>query len=344
MPSARVTSVHPLSAIEGGRITIEGAGFPVDQPFLPEVRIGEARARLVFASSTTLTAIVPAGLEGGRATVRVAGVPPFDEAQGAPSLSRGGETAFIDIAAPFATGLHQVDNPVFDRDGNLYVTYSGTRGQQVPVSIFRVRPNGARETFSSGIVNPTSMAIDPKGRLYVSSRFEGTVYRVADDGSTHAFANDLGVACGLAFAEDGTLFVGDRSGTIFKVDQAGHATTFVSLPASVAAFHLAMGPDRALYVTGPTLASYDALYRIDPDGAVTTSHTGFGRPQGLAFDRNGTLFVVEALAGSSGLYQVRAGAEPQLVLAGPGLVGVAFDAYGTLVVTSNETAYRRRSA
>jgi sugar lactone lactonase YvrE len=329
MSSARVTSVHPLSAIEGGRITIEGAGFPVDQPFLPEVRIGEARARLVFASSTTLTAIVPAGLEGGRATVRVAGVP--------------GETAFIDVAAPFATGLHQVDNPVFDRDGNLYVTYSGTRGQQVPVSIFRVRPNGTRETFSSGIVNPTSMAIDPRGRLYVSSRFEGTVYRVADDGSTHAFANDLGVACGLAFADDGTLFVGDRSGTIFKVDQSGRATTFASLPASVAAFHLAMGPDRALYVTGPTLASYDTLYRIDPDGAVTTSHTGFGRPQGLAFDRHGTLFVVEALAGSSGLYQVRAGAQPHLVLAGPGLVGVAFDGHGTLVVTSNETAYRRRS-
>ena len=130
-----------------------------------------------------------------------------------------GETAFIDIASPFATGLHQVDNPVFDREGNLYVTYSGTRGQQVPVSIFRVRPNGTRETFSSGIVNPTSMAIDPQGRLYVSSRFEGTVYRVAGRRIGEVFATDLGVACGLAFAADGTLFVGDRSGTIFKVDR-----------------------------------------------------------------------------------------------------------------------------
>src|SRR3989454_4453746 len=317
MPSPRVTAIHPLWAIEGGRITIEGAGFAVDDSYPSEVRIGDARARVVYASSSRLAAIVPAELDGGRVTVRVAG--------------GHGETAFVDIAASFATGLHQVDNPVFDRDGNLYVTYSGTRGQQVPVSIFRVRPNGTRETFSSGIVNPTSMAIDPRGRLYVSSRFEGTVYGVADDGSTHAFANDLGVACGLAFADDGTLFVGDRSGTIFKVDQSGRATTFASLPASVAAFHLAMGPDRALYVTGPTLASYDALYRIDPDGAVTPSHTGFGRPQGLAFDRHGTLFVVEALAGSSGLYQVRDGALPQLVLAGPGLVGVAFDSHGTVV-------------
>jgi sugar lactone lactonase YvrE len=326
MPSARVTAIHPLWAIEGGRITIEGGPFAIDAALPPEVQIGDARARVVYASSTSLGVVVPDGLEGGRATVRVAGVP--------------GETALIDIAAPFATGLHQVDNPVFDRDGNLYVTYSGTRGQQVPVSIFRVRPNGTRETFSSGIVNPTSMAIDPQGRLYVSSRFEGIVYRVADDGSPEPFANDLGVACGLAFADDGTLFVGDRSGTIFTVDSQGHATTFASLPASVAAFHLAVGPDGALYVTGPTLSTYDVLYRIDRDGAVTTACGGFGRPQGLAFDRRGTLFVVEALAGSSGLYRVLPGGTSALVLAGPGLVGVAFDADGTLVVASNETAYR----
>jgi sugar lactone lactonase YvrE len=327
MPSTRITAVHPRRAIEGGRIDVEGAAFPLADDSLPEVQVGDLRARVVFASSTRLGVIVPSGLDGGRADVRVA---PFDDAQ----------PAVVDIAAPFATGLHQVDNPVFDRDGNLYVTYSGTRGQQVPVSIFRVRPNGTRETFSSGIVNPTSMAIDPSGRLYVSSRFEGTVYRVLPDGTTEPFAHDLGVACGLAFAPDGMLFVGDRSGTIFRVDPSGHATTFATLPASVAAFHLAIGPDRALYVSGPTLSSYDPLYRIEPDGGVTTAYAGFGRPQGLAFDPAGSLFVVDALAGSSGLYRVAGHGDPELVLAGPGLVGVAFDLAGTLVVSSNETAYR----
>jgi len=323
---ARVTAVHPLSAIEGGRITIEGAGFPVNGPLPPEVRIGELRARVVAASATGIDVVVPSGVEGGRATVRVASAP--------------GETAFIDIATTYATGLHQVDNPVFDRDGNLYVTYSGTRGQQVPVSIFRVRPNGTRETFSSGIVNPTSMAVDPEGRLCVSSRFEGIVYRVANDGSAEPFANDLGVACGLAFAKDGTLFVGDRSGTIFRVDRAGHATTFASLPASVAAFHLAIGSDQSVYVTGPTLSSYDSLYRILPNGEVTVRYARFGRPQGLAFDPSGALYAIEALAGASGLYRVPAEGDPELTLAGPGLVGVAFDGRGGLVVASNDTAYR----
>jgi sugar lactone lactonase YvrE len=330
MSPTRLTAIHPLRAIEGGRLTIEGSEFPVDDPMLPEVRIGGARARIVFASPTRLIAVVPAGLEGGRATVRVG--------------EGSGVTAFVDIAAPFAAGLHQVDNPVFDREGNLYVTYSGTRGQQVPVSIFRVRPDGTRETFSSGIVNPTSMAIDPRGRLYVSSRFEGTVYRVAADGSVEPFATDLGVACGLTFAPDGTLFVGDRSGTIFRVDSEGRAATFASLPPSVAAFHLAIGPDFALYVTGPTLASYDSLYRVDTDGTVTTQYAAFGRPQGLAFDAHGSLHVVEALAGSSGLYRVPPHGDPEMVLAGPGLVGVAFDGRGALVVASNDTAYRMIAA
>jgi sugar lactone lactonase YvrE len=203
-----------------------------------------------------------------------------------------------------------------------------------------VRPNGTRETFSSGIVNPTSMAIDPEGRLYVSSRFEGTVYRVMADGSVEPFATDLGVACGLAFSSDGTLYVGDRSGTIFRVDREGKPTTFASVPASVAAFHLAFGPDNALYVAGPTLSSYDSLYRIDPSGEVVPRYSGFGRPQGVAFDQRGSLHVVEALAGVSGLYRIPATGDPELVLTGPGLVGVAFDPRGGAVVTSNDTAFR----
>ncbi len=77
------------------------------------------------------------------------------------------------IGGAFATGLHQVDSPVFDRAGNLYVTFSGTRGQQVPVSIFRVRPDGAREPFASGIVNPRRWPSIPTASCTSSSRFDG---------------------------------------------------------------------------------------------------------------------------------------------------------------------------
>ena len=112
----------------------------------------------------------------------------------------------------------------FDRDGSLFVTYSGSRGQEAPVSIFRVNRDGNREPYVSGIVNATSMALGPDGKLYVSSRFEGTVYRVAADGSFEQVATDLGVACGIAFDHEGSMYVGDRSGTIFRVRDGRRAT------------------------------------------------------------------------------------------------------------------------
>jgi streptogramin lyase len=328
--SSRVTAVRPAWAIEGGRINIEGTGFPLDRPRVPSVHVGGVSARVVHASTRELGVIVPAGLEGGPVPIRIDGI--------------DGDTPFVDVGTIFATGLHQVDNPVFDREGNLYVTYSGTRGQQVPVSIFKVRPNGTRETFSSGIVNATSMAIDPGGQLYVSSRFEGTVYRVNADGTFEAFARELGIACGLAFADDGTLFVGDRSGTLFRVDRSGNALPFATLPGSIAAFHIAIGPDHAVYVTAPTLSTYDSIYRVTPDGEVSTLEARFGRPQGIAFDAAGTLYVTEALAGGSGLYRMTNNGAPELVLTGQGIVGVAFDSLGSMVVCSNETAYRLRMA
>jgi sugar lactone lactonase YvrE len=313
--------------VEGGRVTIHGSGFPIDTPYLPVVSIGDTPARAVYASSSTITVLVPPGLDGGRTAVRIADV--------------SGQTALLEVGTPLATGLHQVDNPIFDRDGNLYVTYSGTRGQEVPVSIFRVSPAGRRESYVSGIVNPTSMTFDASGELYVSSRFEGAVYKVFPNGTHEPYASDLGIACGLAFDRRGVLYVGDRSGTIFAVQPDRTVSTIATLPPSVAAFHLAVGPDDCVYVSAPTLGPYDHVYRVDPaTGTIDRMYSGFGRPQGIAFDSQGALYVVEALAGASGLYRVRSDGSAELVLAGQALVGVAFNPNGGLVVASNDTAYR----
>jgi sugar lactone lactonase YvrE len=320
-----ITSIEPVRAVEGGRVTLHGAGFPVDDG-VPSVRFGPAEARVVFASSRRLVVTVPSELEGGRTPIRIDDLP--------------GETPYVSVGATWATGLHQVDNPVFDRDGNLYVTYSGPRGQEAPVSVFRVTRQGTREPFASGIVNATSMTIGPDGHLYVTSRFEGAVYRVGPDGAHEIIATDLGVACGIAFDREGAMYVGDRSGTIFRVRDA-KATTFATLPPSVAAFHLALSPSGDLYVAAPTLGSYDHVYRISRRGEVAALPAPFGRPQGLAFDQDGVLHVVDAVAGSTGLFRVAGDkAAPELVVAGGAMVGVAFGPAGELVVASNETAYR----
>ena len=318
-----VTAINPVRAVEGGRVTIHGSGFPVEN--LSSITVGDAPARVSFASPRRLVVAIPGDLDPGRAPIRIAGVP--------------GET-YVSIGGEWATGLHQVDNPIFDTHGNLFVTYSGSRGQEAPVSIFRVTPTGTREPFVSGIVNATSMAFGPDGLLYVSSRFDGAVYKVAENGSHEQVAADLGVACGIAFGDDGAMYVGDRSGTIFRIKDA-QAAPFATLPPSVAAFHLAMSPSGELFVSGPTLGSYDHVYRIDRRGEIRTLSTPLGRPQGLAFAPDGTLHVVDALAGASGVYRFTSeDRPPEIVISGGALVGVAFGPNGEVVVASNDTAYR----
>ena len=326
MPVPRIASIHPLRAVEGGRVTIEGDHLGSDEAHLPDIRVGTVPARVVYASRQSVSLLVPPGLDGGQTPVRIG--------------TASGETAFVEIGRRVATGLHQVDNPVIAGDGTLYATYSGTRGERAPVSVFRVRRDGFREPFVTGITNATSLVFAPDGRLHVSSRFEGAVYRVSDDGSFETMASDLGVACGLAFSPDGTLYVGDRSGTVFRVGTSGRATAFATLPPSVAAFHLAWGHDDGLYVAGPTLSSYDRVYRIDRTGKVDEISSSFGRPQGLAFDARGALYVVEALAGVSGLYRIDRDGTASHVLAAPDLVGIAFDPSGGFIAASNDTAYR----
>ncbi len=319
-----ITSVIPTRVVEGGRIALGGSDLLTEA--IPSVVVGDEQARTLFASSSKIVIDLPPSVEGGRLPVRVANVP--------------GETIYLSVGSAWATGLHQVDNPVFDRDGHLFVTYSGSRGQEAPVSVFRVTAEGTREPFASGIVNATSLAFGPDGHLYVSSRFEGAIYRLKADGTHQQVASDLGVACGLAFDSDGSMYVGDRSGTIFKV-RDGSATPFASLPPSVAAFHLAMSSDDELFVSGPTLGTYDHIHRISPSGEVRRVPTSFGRPQGLAFAPDGALHVIDALAGASGLYRFASlDAEPELVVSGGALVGVAFGPRGELVVSSNETVYR----
>jgi sugar lactone lactonase YvrE len=321
----RITAVHPLWAVEGGQVVITGNHFPVDPP--QEVRIGGELARPSRVSTTSIAVTVPGGLEGGSTPVRLEGAP--------------GETAYIDVAAPLATGLHLVDSPAFDRRGDLYVTFSGSRGQQPPISLYVVRRDGTREPFAGEIPNPTSLAFDREGRLYVSSRFDGSVYRVTADGTVTLFAGDLGVACGIAFGPDGALYVGDRSGSILRVSN-GRATVLANAPASVAAFHLAFGPDGWLYFTGPTLSAHDPVYRVSLDGVLERFHEGFGRPQGLAFDAQGRLYVVDALAGASAVHRFSPDRResPTQMLSGGGLIGLAFDPRGGLVLASNDAVYR----
>ena len=174
----------------------------------------------------------------------------------------------------------------------------------------------------------------------MTSRFDGCVYRVTPLKEVIEFASELGIATGLAFNRDGEMFVGDRSGTIFRVNEIGEAKPWVQLEASVSAYHLAFGPDDSLYVAGPTVSSFDSITRFDREGQASVFYRGLGRPQGLAFDRQGNLYVAASLRGRHGIVGISPdGLTAKIVVAGMNVIGLAFSSQGEMIVVTNESIY-----
>ncbi len=325
----RILKVDPELAIPGGEVAIDCADFDTSDPTLCAVWFGKERAPLVALSPRRALAIVPEAGQNGPVVITV-------ESQGARS-----EEASAIVGRRLAEDLHPVTSPAFDRDdGALFVTRSGSRGEQLPVTLFRIDVNGELDEFSGDIMNPTAIAFDSGGQMFVSSRMDGTVYRITPFKEAVPFARGLGVATGIAFDQDDTMYVGDRTGTIYRVNSIGEETAWVQLEPSVSAYHLAVGPDNALYVTGPTVASFDSVTRVAPDGLVSTFYKGLGRPQGLTFDQDGNLLVAASLRGRRGIVRISPdGKNAKLFLAGMNLVGLAFSSTGDLVVASTDSVY-----
>jgi sugar lactone lactonase YvrE len=149
----------------------------------------------------------------------------------------------------------------------------------------------------------------------------------------------MGVATGAAFDADGNLFVGDRSGTIFKINPERQIFVYATLEPSIAAYHLALDAAGTLYVTGPTLSSNDAIWAIDTHGEARPWFRGIGRPQGLALDRDGNVYLSACLHGQRGLVRITPHGEATLALAGTNLVGLAFSPLGTTILATSEAVY-----
>jgi sugar lactone lactonase YvrE len=319
-------SMQPRAAIEGGRITIACRHLDMEAFTGACLRVGGVATRPDLARDNLLIAKVPIGAMSGMVTLEING----HVSNGIP----------CEIGSRMAQNLHPVSNPAIDAAGNLFVTLSGSRGQKVPVSVYKISPRGILTPFVHDIVNPTGMAFGPDGELYISSRFDGQVYRVTAEGTSSVFARNLGVATGIAFDPQGYLYVGDREGTVYQVNHQGIPTAFATLAPSVAAFHLAFDQQGNLYVTNPSMSGYDAIHRITPEGDIQAFATDLGRPQGMAFDPQDNLYVVSYYRGDAGILKISPQGEVRHIVSGVNLVGLALDALGHLLVVSTSAVYR----
>jgi sugar lactone lactonase YvrE len=321
----RIEAIDPAAALPGGEIEVQGANLGPVSNRRPVAMVGDLAAPVMMSRGKRMVLRIPEEAESGKLRI----------------LQNGAQSNAVEIAvgSVIATGVHVVGNPAVDREGNIYVTLSGQRGQETPVSVFRVERDGEMRPFVSGIMNATGLATDEEGNVYVSSRHEGTVYRVTPAGAASVYAEGMGIATGMAFDAERNLYVGDRSGTIFKIAPDRQIFVFATLEPSVAAYHLAFGIDGTLYVAGPTTSSFDNVYAIDRDGATTVFYRGLGRPQGLAVDIAGAVYVAASLGGRRGVVRIAQPGEAQLAVAGSGIVGFTFIPGGNALVATNSTVY-----
>jgi hypothetical protein len=374
----KLVSLSPRAAMPGGEVELRGSGLQLaGSPSAASAKaVGAARAAAVgngaaafgemtLPQVTVGDAPVYLGLSRqGRAVIRI----PEGIISGEVVLARsdGGVSNALplSVAVPMAENLHPVANPAVDLDGTVFATVSGPRGQSVPVSVFSIARDFQVRPFVRDLMNATGLAFDADGYLYVSSRAEGTVYRVSPSGAMSTYAEGMGIATGIAFDGEGNLYVGDRSGTIFKVGRqrganggvagvlgaSGDAVaggslidreTFVyaTLEPSIAAYHLAFNDEGTLFVTGPTTSSNQAVHAIDRDGRTTIFYQGLGRAQGMAFDVDGNLYVAASLRGQRGIVRITPQREASLAVAGNDLVGLAFLEDGCAALATKDALY-----
>jgi len=320
----QISQVTPVAAIAGGELQIRGKGFVRSER--PRVTIGDVTAPIIIGSDSFIIARVPEGATAGELVIE--------------NGEQSSESWACDGGVLIADGLHPVSNPAIDSFGNIYTTFSGSRGQKVPVAVYKIDLNFTMKPFINDLMNATSLAFDTEGMLYISSRYEGFIYQVTPNGNLSTYVEGMGVATGIAFDSRQNLYVGDRSGTIFKISPNRHIFVFATLEPSLAAYHLAFGPDDYLYVSGPTTSSFDCVHRISQEGEVEVFYRGLGRPQGLAFDDQGRLYVAASLSGRKGVIRISPDKRADVFVSGPGIVGLAFTPSRAMVITTTNAVYR----
>jgi sugar lactone lactonase YvrE len=323
-PRPLIAQVEPFAAIAGGELQIRGKNLAAEGR--PAVYVGNQNTHLIVAGDELIVARIPETAMVGELQVDSGGLK--------------SDVFETHLGIQIADSLHPVANPAVDAEGNVFTTFSGSRGQKSPVSLYKVDTSLTCKPFVTDLMNPTGLAFDRGGLLYVSSRHDGVIYQITPTGNMSVYVEGMGVATGIAFDDEENLYVGDRSGTVFKISRSRQIYVFATLEPSIAAYHLAFGPEGYLYTTGPTTSSFDCVNRISRAGEVEVFYRGLGRPQGLAFDAAGRLYVAASYKGHRGIIRIDERRNAEYFLSGQGIVGLAFAPGNAMILATHNALFR----
>jgi len=144
------------------------------------------------------------------------------------------------------------------------------------------------------------------------------------------------VATGIAFDRSDTMYVGDRTGRLQVNGIGKKGVAQLELP-----FPLSSGgwPDEALYVTGPTVASFDSVMRVTIM-AMRRFYRGLGVRKGSRLTATETFVLLLRCVAGGDRAHLSDGKDAEMFVAGMNLVGLAFSSTGDLAVASTDSIYQ----
>ncbi|WP_374969350.1 hypothetical protein [Terrabacter sp. BE26] len=215
-----------------------------------------------------------------------------------------------------------------------------TAPSRAPTSTSPRTPGSYRvDVFHRGADHPDDLVLDASGALLYSDYTNGTISRLAKDGSATVLHHGLPGPEGMVLLSDGTLVVAEEDANRLVEFRPGQSTPGVlaDLPGASVRATCHQGVDgiawdpasKSLVVPDPVTGT---VYRVSTDGASrSVLARGFVHPVGAAVGPDGRVYVADECGG--GVWRLGPGGSRVRVAEAVMPDDVAFDAAGNLLVT-----------
>lgn len=263
----------------------------------------------------------------------------------------------IPLASGSATAMNvSATDVVCGYDGNLYVAdIAVVRRVNLAGNSMVIAGGGNLAEGDGGpatqalLNNPTGVALDSIGNLYIADRANNRIRRVGLDGTITTVAGittpgntgDGGAAilaalnspASVTFDAFGNLYIADTGNARIRVVTPGGVILPVAAPTLSAPAYMMFDPLQNFYI-----ADASAIYKVTPAGVTSTLFAGLQSPRGMVFDSAGNFYFSET--GAKQVWMISPSGNHSSIAPGVWSApqGIAIDPSGNLLVADSGLA------